>query len=46
MSDTEQDIVELIRVGESLTDEFKSCTNSLPDRDLVAAVSSCACRDP
>jgi ATP-dependent DNA helicase RecG len=42
MNETEQQILELIDQGESLTVEFKSDLKCLPDRELVAAVVALA----
>lgn len=42
MSETVQQLSNLIRQGETLTVEFKSDLKSLPDRDLLAAVVSLA----
>ena len=42
MNTSEREIVELIRQGESLTLEFKSDKQCLPDRELVAAVVALA----
>jgi ATP-dependent DNA helicase RecG len=45
MGKNESDIEELIRLGESLTLEFKSDLKCLPDRDLVSTVVSLANTD-
>jgi ATP-dependent DNA helicase RecG len=42
MNETEQQLLELIDQGESLTVEFKSDLKCLPDRELVAAVVALA----
>ena len=42
MSETVQQLSNLISQGETLTVEFKSDLKSLPDRDLLAAVVSLA----
>jgi ATP-dependent DNA helicase RecG len=45
MSETEQQLLEMISQGESLMLEFKSDLKGLPDRDLVASVVSLANTD-
>ena len=42
MSETEQQLLQLISQGESLTVEFKSDANCLPDRELVLALVALA----
>ncbi|EKD69021.1 MAG: hypothetical protein ACD_47C00306G0002 [uncultured bacterium] len=45
MNSNEQRIIEIIRNGESITTEFKSDVKRLPDRDLIAALTSLANTD-